>query len=184
MSRKRRFYGLTALPAAINKPVKPTDVLLGGVVGLAGVGLMKYAMDWLSAQAAAKGFTIPDIVHDVAPAIGTSLLGAGLYATMKDKPWAGGVAFGAIAGGLAITGGGLAAKHQLPGFSGVVSVNLKGLVRRQLSGQHLGLVTGDPRRQSMGLIQTNGRPQTARKMGLVTGNRRAALSRVSGVRAD
>lgn len=185
MSRKMRYFG--DLQSGLKTSVKPADVALGAIAGLAGVAAAKKGLDYLTALATQKGMTIPDLVSDVAPLIGSATAGAVLYFAQKQSTRAAGHLAGALAGGLAITAGGLAAKHQLPGFGGVVSVNLKGLVRRQLNGTgsgSLGLVTGDPRRQSMGLIQQNVRPTNARKLGLVTPNRKAALSRISGMRAD
>lgn len=187
--RRRHMRGLGDLAGVVDSSVKGTDVLVGAVAGLAGVAAAKYAMTKLTPLLAQQSITLPDIVGDLVPAVGATAAGVALYMGQKKSARGAGHLVGAISGGLAITTAGLAAKYGVPGFSGVVSVNLSGLVTRSFSAgaapqmrrAALSLVTNDPRR-GMGLVASNPRPMSAQRLGLITPNRRASLSRVSGVR--
>lgn len=196
--RRRRLSGFAALSGALDQSVKPTDVLVGAAAGVAGVALAKLALTKLQGMSFMQGKVIPDIVTDLVPAVGAAGVGAALYFAQKKSGRAAGHLAGAVATGLAISGAGLGAKYGIPGLSGVVSVNLGALVTRSFSPTsgplngirqanlgrtHLGMVTADPRRQSMGLIASAPKPANARQLGLITPNARAKLSRVSGVRS-
>jgi len=185
MSRRRRHYrGITDmslgdLKSSITGSVKGTDVLVGAVAGLAGVAAAKWGMTQLDSFLSSKGVTVPDLVNDLSPVLGATAAGLALYAAQKGSAQASGHLVGAIAGGAAITAGGLAAKYNVPGFNGVVSVNLKGLVTPAipLNRSAMGLVAAN--RAAMGLIAPSASTRRS-SVGLVAAN---SLTRPSAPRA-
>lgn len=191
--RRRHLRGLGDLAGVVDSSVKGTDVLVGAVAGLAGVAAAKFALGKLTTLLQQQNITLPEIVTDLSPALGAGAAGVALYMAQKKSGRGAGHLVGALAGGVAITAGGLAAKYSVPGFGDVVSVNLKGLVTRSFSSgaqpmtpmakrMALSLVTQDPRRQALGMVTSNPKPANAQRLGLITQNKRQALSRVSGVR--
>lgn len=169
MSKRRHYRGITSmslgdLKSALSSSVKPTDVLVGAVAGLAGVAAAKYGMGKLDALLATKGYTVPELVGDLSPVLGAAAAGVALYAVQKGSAQGAGHLAGALAGGLAITAGGLAAKHQIPGFNGVVSVNLKGLITPQIPMNRTSLSMIAPNRRNLALVSQNPR----QSMGLIT----------------
>lgn len=98
-----RFPGLGRLPVP-SGPLKPIDVAVGGVLGLAGsIGLQIAAN-----KAIAAGVPVPGFLASGSPVVGGLVVGGGAYLLEKksSKQRASGHAIGAALAGLAVWGWG------------------------------------------------------------------------------
>lgn len=179
--RKHHRYGSFGdLAGALDTSVKPMDVLVGAAAGLAGIAAGKWAYGKLKEHLPAS-ITIPEAVDDLVPAIGAAAAGVGLYFAQKKSTSGAGHLAGSLAVGLSNTAALLAAKYDVPGFSGINDVNFSGVVTKRF-----GIVAPNPRLNGVrnvrfGLVAPNPR------LGIVAPNpsqRAAVLTRPSAVRAD
>lgn len=123
MSRRRRHYrGLVKFPGLgflpkVPTSVKPTDVAVGAVLGLAGGVAIAKGTTALAAQ----GVNVPAPIASAGPVLAGALSAGALYLAQKkkNKSRAMGHAIGALLGGLVVAG------HQLLQSQGYLS----GLVR-------------------------------------------------------
>lgn len=123
MARHRRSYrGLVRFPglgrlSVPSGPVKPLDVAIGGLLGLAGsIGLQMAAN-----KAIASGVPVPGFLASGSPVVGGLVVGTGAYLIEKksNKSRATGHALGAALAGLAVWGWG--ALNNLMAGSGAVA---------------------------------------------------------------
>ena len=130
--------GLKDAAGVFKKQVKGTDVLVGAVVGLAGVVVLKKAKEMIGAD------KVPSFVERFSPALAGVRAGAGLYFAQKNKARASGHAVGAVAAGLAAQAA-VELKARFPQyFADVVDLRLSGIIINDPVARMNGLVIDDP----------------------------------------
>lgn len=179
MSRRRKHYrGITDvsfgdLKHAVTGSVKGTDVLTGVLAGLAGTAAAKFGAAKLETLLASKGVNLPDIANDFVPLLGAGAAGLALHVAQKGSARSDGHLVGALAAGLTVTAGCLAAKYNVPGFNGIVNVSLKGLVTPAIPLNRSRLAMIAPNRKNLSLVSQN--PRTS--MGQITSLTRPSMAR-------
>jgi hypothetical protein len=115
--RRKSFFGALPKFNVIKKSVKGTDVLMGVVAGLAGVGAMQWAKK--SATVGPQLAKLPAPVVELLPALGGLLGGAAGYVVgkklLKKEAAGAGWLVGAASVSAAIAGLWAAKKYSLPG---------------------------------------------------------------------
>lgn len=141
------------------------SVALGAGAGMAGAMAADFAAEKALAAIAGKwpNVTIPATVVNLVPAAAAAVVGGLIYAFRKDKQKGARNLAGALAAGIVVSGTKLATQYEVPGFKGLMQVNL-------------GLITDTAKRRAYGLITDTSNGKQYSRYGLITDTRQKAAA--------